>query len=274
MNPVSLKEEIPMNLFGAIVQMIICGLVLLNPQCGASDAVSAFPWEKGNVFIYQSHLDDVHTTEQGEIKKIKQKKGYVEHAVDFEIITGPMSFEGTFELDEKGGFHGCSGSMQSKNEPSTINRVSAVLKNNEITITSTLKDDAGEGTRISRKFENISDDTWIMMDGVLTLAMYLALETLEPGYDKIQPFFILNFVTKDRRSGKLRIQVTGEETIDFKTDRLPVYTLNVTAPKQAFTLNPADKNTTSLIRMWVSKADRKLIKVVGSDLKIDMGLVH
>lgn len=263
-----------MNLFGAIVQMIICGIVLLNPLCGASDSVNMFPWEKGDVFIYQSNLDEMLTTEQGEIKKIKQKKDYTEYTVEFDMITGPMSFKGTFELDEKGGFHGCSGSMQSKNEPATINRVSAILKNNEITVTSTLKDEAGEGMRISRKYENICDDTWILMDGVLTFAMYLALEPLEPGYDTIHPFFVLNFMTKDRRSGKLRIQVTGEETIDFDKDRLPVYTLDVTVPKQAFTLNPADKNTVSVIRMWVSKADHKLIKVVGSDPKIDMGLVH
>ena len=248
-------------------------LTLFIPLCKAADPVSAFPWKKGEVFTYRSTIEgEENFAERGEIKKIKQKKERSEYSIEIEVTTDQGTLKSTFDLDDKGNFMGSSGTMQSKMEMSTFVRMTSTFKNNEITTTSQVMMEGKQVHREGYKFKGVSDDAWIFMDGIITFALRLSLEPLEPGYDKIHSFFILNPFTQERRSGKLRLQVTGDDIYDFGDEKVPVYILDLTAPKQPFTMKPSDKDQVTQMKLWVMKSNKKLVKFVSTDLEKDVRL--
>lgn len=260
--------------FDKTINLVLLGILfqIITP-CKAADPESAFPWKKGEVFTYRSAIEGEESfSERSEIKKIKQKKGHSEHSVEIDISMNEDTLKITFDLDDKGKFLGSSGTMQSKTELSTFVRVTSTFKNNEITTTTQVMMEGNQVDRAGYKFKNVTDDSWILMDGMSTLALRLSLEPLEPGYDKVHPFFLLNPFTQERRSGKLRLQVTGEDTIDFGGEKVAAYTLDMTAPKQPFTMEAADKEKVATAKLWVMKSNKKLVKFVSTDLEEDTRL--
>lgn len=255
---------------GAFFVMFVIGAIHFSvPAAWAAEEASVYPLKAGQKITYRDPAGGDGYSETCELKKIKNKNDVLLHEFSYHSEIDGVTFAGDFVLDATGGFHECSGMIRRKSEPDMMLRFSASRKNLDIKISSAWKDETGRGPKSNYILNGIPEDTWILMDGAVSMAMYLGLEPLTADYNVIHQFLILNPFSEERRAGKMRVQVTGEETVEIGGQAVPVYAVTVDVPKYMLTMKAEDQDHVGTIQIKVSKTDKKVLKFESTDLDLN-----